>query len=158
MQPTSDRVERAGELVDVGAAWVSRLGRVSRAVQQHLAPRSAVSLAQAEVLALLDAQGQDAGAGLAVSELAVRRGCSQPAMSQMVERLVAAGLVVRGPAGHDRRVAVVSATAQGRAVLGENRRRAAAVLGERMLELPAAQRELLDRAAPVLDRLLEESC
>lgn len=134
-----------------GVAWVGRLGRVSRLVQRHLAPRSAVSLAQAEVLALLEADD-----AMPVSEVALRRGCSQPAMSQMVERLVAAGLATRTSSERDRRVAEVSVTEQGRRVLADNRRRAASVLDGRVDRLSPEERRVLDAAAPVLDRLLDD--
>jgi DNA-binding MarR family transcriptional regulator len=142
----------AGEsAVEPGAAWVGRLARVNRLVQRHLAPRSSVSLPQAGVLALLDTEG-----GMAVSDLAARRGCTQPAMSQMVERLVAAGLAGRAASDRDRRVAVVSVTARGREVLAENRNRAAAVLDERIARLSPADRAVLATAGPVLDRLCDD--
>lgn len=149
MQLVSGDPERTAEH---GAAWVSRLGRVSRLVQRHMAPRSAVSLPQAEVLALLEAED-----GMPVSELGTRRGCSQPAMSQMVDRLVTAGLATRAASDRDRRIAMVSATARGREVLAENRTRAAAVLDERIGRLSLAQRAILASAAPVLDRLCDDA-
>ena len=63
------------------------------------------------------------GGPLRLGELARREGVSQPTMTQAVQAMEAAGLVVRTPAQDDRRGCVVSITPDGRALVRRARAR-----------------------------------
>ena len=66
------------------------------------------------------------------------------------------GLVTRTVDPADRRVARVEATAEGRRFLERSRRQKDQYLAERLRELEPADRAALERAAAVLERLLED--
>jgi DNA-binding MarR family transcriptional regulator len=63
------------------------------------------------------------------------------------------GLVERIRSQEDRRVLTVRATAQGRRLLEESRRRRVAKLAAALEALPAADRKLLARAAELLEQV-----
>ena len=79
-----------------------------------------------------------------------------PSMTKIVACLEEQGLVSRAVDPSDRRVARVDITAQGRRFLDSSRRRKDAYLAERLRDLDAADRAALERAAAVLERLLED--
>jgi DNA-binding MarR family transcriptional regulator len=96
-------------------------------------------------LVLLDQAGQ-----LSIRPLAELLRITHPATVQLVDRLVAQGLVDRRP-GADARVRMVTLTATGRRVTAEVLSQRAQVLREVLAPLDTSEREALQR---VLDRVL----
>lgn len=89
-----------------------------------------------------------------VGELAADQQVRSPTMSRLVAEMEADGLVERAtPEAGDRRRTVVSATAQGQAVLEAARRRRVSTLAERVASLPAADLATLDQAAALMEAL-----
>jgi DNA-binding MarR family transcriptional regulator len=74
-------------------------------------------------------------------------------MTRTVKHLDAAGLVERRTRADDGRLVVVSLSDAGRARLLADRRRRDEWLAQRLRELSRDEREVLRRAAPVLERL-----
>jgi len=72
-------------------------------------------------------------------------------------RLEEDGLVERAGAPDDRRSSLVSISAAGRELLDEARTRKDAYLAMRLESLDTADREALDRAAEILERMLQEA-
>ncbi len=78
-----------------------------------------------------------------------------PTMTKIVACLEEQGLVSRTVDQTDRRVARVEVTAEGRRFLDRSRRRKDAYLAERLRDLAPDDRAALERAAEVLEQLLE---
>jgi len=125
---------------------VTRLARRLR--QQAEAP---ISPTQSAALATIERRGP-----LTLGELAELERVQPPTITAAVGRLEEQGLVDRRRDPEDRRVARVQVTAAGRKLLKETRSRTSAYLERRVGELSARDRATLERAAAVLERLLEE--
>jgi DNA-binding MarR family transcriptional regulator len=93
---------------------------------------------------------------LTPSELAQRERIQRPTATRLIARLEGQGLVLRTADPHDGRSSLITASAAGRALLHEARTRKDAYLAQRLRTLDAADRAVLDRAAVLLERLLEE--
>jgi DNA-binding MarR family transcriptional regulator len=89
------------------------------------------------------------------SELAEREQVKRPTAARLLGRLEEAGLVERRPNPADGRSSLVALTARGDEVLAEARARRTAFLHERLDGLPPEDRAALERAADVLERLLD---
>jgi DNA-binding MarR family transcriptional regulator len=94
--------------------------------------------------------------GLGVRELASRERMSAPAMSGYVDRLEAAGLVVRGPVDGDRRRVGVHLTDAGGRLLRSTRKLRTAWLTERMRRLSDDQLRALEAALEPLALLTRD--
>jgi len=92
---------------------------------------------------------------LTPSELAEIERVKRPTATRTLRVLTEAGLVQRAPDPMDGRSALVSITAAGRDQLRRLRGRKNAYLARRMRDLPAADLETLDRAAQILEEILE---
>ncbi len=92
---------------------------------------------------------------LTPSELAVRERVQRPTVTRVVYRLEEAGLVTRAADPADGRSALVSITPAGRALLAGARTRKDAFLSERLDSLSAEDRATLERAAALLEGMLE---
>lgn len=95
-------------------------------------------------------------AGTSLSPLAEHLGTSVPAASQLVERLVRAGLVTREPHPHERRRVELRLTDAGAATLEECDARTRAWLCERLSGLAEADLERLDATLRELRELLAD--
>ncbi len=93
---------------------------------------------------------------LTLGELSTVERVKPPTMTKIVGCLEEQGLVTRTVDPADRRVARVEATAEGRRFLERSRRQKDQYLAERLRELEPADRAALERAAAVLERLLED--
>jgi len=93
---------------------------------------------------------------LTPSELAEIERVRRPTATRTLRALTEAGLVERTPDPDDGRSALVSVTAAGRERLQRLRGRKNAYLARRMRELPSADLATLERAAEILERMLEE--
>jgi DNA-binding MarR family transcriptional regulator len=89
------------------------------------------------------------------SELAVRERVQRPTVTRFVCRLEELGLVTRAADPTDRRSALITITPAGRALLATARTHKDAFLSERLDRLSAADRATLDRAAALLEDMLE---
>jgi DNA-binding MarR family transcriptional regulator len=76
-------------------------------------------------------------------------------VTRIVARLVEAGFVDRTPDPDDGRGALVAITAEGRALVKRLRARKTAYLAQHLGELDSDDAEALERAAEVLERMLE---
>lgn len=100
---------------------------VIRGVAEH----RDLSLTAAAALSSLDRLGAQRITTLAASE-----GVSQPSMTQLIQRLEQRGLVTRTSDPSDGRVALVSLTSQGQAVLAARRERNARIIAALLADLP----------------------
>jgi DNA-binding MarR family transcriptional regulator len=94
--------------------------------------------------------------GIGVNELAERDRMSPAAMSGHVEKLVAAGFVLRTPSDRDRRRVGLTLTDEGRRVLRNVRSRRTVWLARRLSMLSAEELVALERAVEPLARVLGE--
>jgi DNA-binding MarR family transcriptional regulator len=86
-----------------------------------------------------------------------RQQVSQPAMTQLVDRLTSQGLVRRHPSATDRRWVLVEITDTGRDALAERLQRRVDYLDDLLAALSAADRTAITRALPALERLIAEA-
>lgn len=122
-----------------------RLRQEAAGAAGRLTPTSAAALATVE-----------RHGPLTPSELAEIEQVKRPTATRALRVLGEAGLVERAPDPNDGRSALVSVTAAGRDRLRRLRGRKNAYLARRMRDLPAADLETLERAAEILERVLEE--
>lgn len=123
--------------------------RTARRLRQQAGTDLSPSLAAA--LATVEARGP-----LTPSELARIEGIKRPTATRIVAKLAAGGLVKRAGDPADGRVSLVSVTPAGSALLLKMRRRKNAYLARRLRDLPPEDVAALERAAEVLERLLED--
>jgi DNA-binding MarR family transcriptional regulator len=90
---------------------------------------------------------------VSLTQLAAAEQVRPPTMTRMVADLERLGLVERLAHPTDRRALRIQATAEGRKLLQEGRRRRVAHLAEAIGKLPARDRDMLLRAAEMLDRI-----
>ena len=123
--------------------------RTARRLRQQAGTELTPSLAAA--LATVEVRGP-----LTPSELAEIESVKRPTATRLVAKLAEAGLVDRAGDPGDGRVSLVSITSEGRALLARMRKRKNAYLARRLSELPPDDIAALERAADVLERLLED--
>jgi DNA-binding MarR family transcriptional regulator len=125
------------------------IARMARRLRQEAGAE--LSPSSAAALATIERHGP-----LTPSELAVRERVQRPTVTRVLARLEAAGLVVRATDPGDRRSCLVTVSPEGRELLSVLRTRKDAYLARRLSALSAEDRDVLDRAAAVLERMLEE--
>jgi len=93
--------------------------------------------------------------------LAAAAGIGQPAMTQLIQRLERQGLVTRVDDPEDGRVALVSLSAAGQALRGDNRRERRDRLAVLLTALPAEDEAALNLAMrvalPIIRRLIDQA-
>jgi len=141
MQITSEDQELATRLRHV-------LARSARRLRQEAGTDLSPSLSAA--LATIDRHGP-----LTPSELATRERVQRPTITRVAVRLEAQGLVTRAADPADRRSALITVTPAGRALLAAARTRKDAFLSERLDALAPEDRATLERAAALLEGMLE---
>ena len=139
---TVDRARLAGRL----RLAVTRLNRRLR--QQGEAGLGASAFSALATISRLGA--------VALGELAAAEGVKPPSISSTVAGLEAQGLVARGPDAADRRVTRVTVTPRGRLRLLRSRTRKTAYLAGRLAALDEDELRVLDAAAGILERVLED--
>ena len=110
-----------------------------------------LSPSQSAALATIERHGP-----LTPSDLAAREQVRRPTTTRIIACLEESGLVERMPDPADGRSALIAATASGRALMRRLRTRKTAYLARRMEGLDPEELAALERAAEILDRLLEE--
>ncbi len=93
---------------------------------------------------------------ITLGELSSAERVKPPTMTKIVACLEEQGLVSRTVDQTDRRVARVEATRSGLAFLDESRQQKDAYLAQRLRSLPEEDRAVLEQAAAVLERILDE--
>lgn len=93
---------------------------------------------------------------LTPSELADRERIKRPTATRLIGKLEGSGLVARTADPADGRSSLIAVTAEGRDLLRTLRTRKDAYLAQRLRALSPEDRETLDRAVDLLERLLEE--
>lgn len=145
--PGDERVAKAAVGDDLPVAL--RLGSMRLARRLRLERGSDdLTLSQLAVLGSLERHGSST-----IGELATIERVKPPSMTRIVNSLVDAGLVVRRAHETDGRQVVVEINEEARRLLDGDRRRRNVWLAHRLSELAPDDRELLRRAAPLLDRL-----
>ncbi|MET8519597.1 MarR family transcriptional regulator [Nocardioides sp. NPDC004968] len=90
-----------------------------------------------------------------VTDLAKVAGVSQPAMTQLVNRLTQQGMLARVADDADRRAVLVEVTDTGRDVLETRRGQRAGVLDAALARVSVEDRAAIAAALPALDRLVD---
>ena len=123
--------------------------RMARRLRQQGDPALSPSLVAA--LSTIERLGP-----LTPSALADAERVQRPTVTRIAARLAEAGLIERSADQRDARVARLAVTAEGRRVLKALRTRKTAYLARRLERLDPEDRAALERAAEVLERLLDE--
>jgi DNA-binding MarR family transcriptional regulator len=139
-------------LTDSAARLRMAIVRTARRLRQEAAGAvGELTPTSAAALATVERHGP-----LTPSELAEIERVKRPTATRTLRVLSEAGLVDRAPDPEDGRSALVSVTAAGRERLRRLRGRKNAYLARRMRDLPAEDLATLDRAAAILERVLED--
>jgi DNA-binding MarR family transcriptional regulator len=125
------------------------ISRMARRLRQEAG--ADLSPSQTAALATIERHGP-----LTPSELATRERVQRPTVTRVLTRLEEAGLVDRAADPDDRRSSLVSISAAGRELLDVARSRKDLYLAKRLESLDAGDRAALDRAAGILERMLQE--
>jgi DNA-binding MarR family transcriptional regulator len=137
------------ELSERAARLRLAITRTARRMRQEAnAPLGPASLS---ALATIERHGP-----MTPSELAKVERIQRPTATRLLAGLTEKGLVDRAPDPSDGRCSIVSATPEGVAELKRIRSRKNAYLARRMRELPDDEVDALERAAAILERVLEE--
>jgi len=91
-----------------------------------------------------------------LGKLAAAEQVQPPSMTAIVARLEESGMVVRETDPEDRRVARVRVSPDGKRLLDRTRSRKTAYLARALRTLSAEDRDVLERAVPLLAKLSEE--
>src|SRR3954451_11710616 len=134
---------------DAGLAGALRdaVGRLGRRMRAERAATD-LSLGQLAALRTLDRHGP-----MTPGELAAHEKVQPPSMTRIIASLETHGYLTRTPDPIDRRQVVVAASAEGKALLAEDRRRKDAWLSQRLRALDTADLAVLAAAVPVLEKL-----
>jgi DNA-binding MarR family transcriptional regulator len=124
--------------------------RLSRRLRQEAG--AGLSPTQGAALGTIDRHGP-----LTPSELATRERIQRPTATRVLTRLEEAGLIARTADPTDRRSSLVSTTPAGTELLASVRDRKDAYLAKRLDRLSPEDLAALDRAAGILERMLEEA-
>jgi DNA-binding MarR family transcriptional regulator len=124
------------------------IARTARRLRQEAG--SELSPSQAAALATIDRHGP-----LTPSELADRERIKRPTATRVIAWLEEAGLVDRTRDPQDGRSSLVTLAPAGRVLLDRVRARKDVYLAQRLRELDPEERATLDRAAAILERVLE---
>jgi DNA-binding MarR family transcriptional regulator len=135
---------------DVGLASALRSStlRLSRQIRRQ---REAGHDLTANQLSVLGALGKHEA--MTIGELAAHEQVKPPSMTRIVSNMEEAGLVVRRPHPTDKRQVVVELTARAEDLIAANRRRRDEWLQKKLKNLTPEERDILRKAAPVLERL-----
>ena len=125
------------------------IARLNRRLRQQTA--DGVSPSQVSALATLERHGP-----ITLGDLAAHERVAPPTITRVVAHLEELGFVQRAVDEHDRRVSRVSASPAGLKFLDRSRTRKNAFLAERLRSLSPDELATLERAVPLLERLVDE--
>jgi DNA-binding MarR family transcriptional regulator len=135
-------------VTDVAAHLRLVVARTARRLRQEAGADLSPSLTSA--LASIDRYGP-----LTPSELAGHERVQRPSATRLLARLAELGLVERAADPADRRSALISTSTAGRALLRRLRTRKNHYLAQRLAALEPDELATLDRAAAILERMLD---
>jgi DNA-binding MarR family transcriptional regulator len=136
-------------VADVAAHLRLVVARTARRLRQEADADLSPSVISA--LATIDRHGP-----LTPSELAAHERVQRPTATRVLARLEEAGLIDRAPDPADRRSALISASTAGRTLLRRQRSRKDQYLARRLAALDGDDVATLERAAAILERMLDE--
>jgi DNA-binding MarR family transcriptional regulator len=122
--------------------------RLARRLRQQSA--EGLSPSQTSALASVERHG-----ALTPSELAAIERIQRPTATRVLSALTEAGLITREPDASDGRITRVKLTRAGAAKLNRGRSRKNAYLARRLQRFSPEELEVLERAAELLERLIE---
>jgi DNA-binding MarR family transcriptional regulator len=135
------------------AAMAARLRlsatRLARILRRHA--DTGLSPSQLAALATVDLHGP-----MTLGALAEHERVAPPSITKVVTKLEADGLLAREADPRDRRVAVVSLTEEGTALLAASRRRKNQWLNARLQRLDADERTRLANALDVIEKIISQ--
>jgi DNA-binding MarR family transcriptional regulator len=134
---------------DLAARLRLSVTRTARRLRQEAGSDLSPSLQAA--LATIERRGP-----ITPSELAEAERIQRPTATRVIARLEAEGLVDRAGDVADRRVTLISVTRAGSDLLRRLRTRKNAYLARRLRDMPSEDLAALERAADVLERMLED--
>ena len=136
--------------VTVAARLNLSIGRLMRTIRQHAA--AGLTPSQLSALVTVDERGP-----LRISALATHEALAAPAATRVVATLEEAGLVSRSADPADKRASLIALTTAGSETLAALRKERATGLGAQLDALSDAERRLLERALPILEKLSHDS-
>ena len=148
MATTTTKPRGSANAGELSARLRLAIARTARRLRQEAGTDLSPSLTSA--LATIERHGP-----LTPSELAESERVKRPSATRIVAKLEREGLVDRAADPSDGRVSLVTASRDGRALLRRLRTRKDAYLARRMRDLDPDDVAALERAAEVLERLLE---
>lgn len=122
--------------------------RLARRLRQVRDERDELNPNQLSVLAVLVNNGD-----LPIGELAAVEKVQPPSMTRIVNGLADRGLVTRHPDAADKRSSWVHLADAGRQIVLANRRRRDQWLAVRLAELDPAERDVLRKCVPILEKV-----
>ena len=132
------------------------LEQASILTTRHITDQAPLSLTAALALSRLNKEGP-----IRLTTLAAAEGIAQPSMTQLIQRLERQGLATRINDPEDGRVALVSITNAGRALMDDRRRDRRDRLGELVKGLSPEDEAALTLAAhvalPIIRRLVDDA-
>jgi DNA-binding MarR family transcriptional regulator len=139
---------RTSSQADLAVRLRHVIARTARRLRQEAG--SGLTPSQSAALATIDRHGP-----LTPSELADRERIKRPTATRVIAWLEEAGLVDRTRDPQDGRSSLVALAPAGRELLTRLRTRKDAYVARRLRQLDAVERATLDRAAAILERVLE---
>jgi DNA-binding MarR family transcriptional regulator len=136
-------------IADVAGHLRLVVARTARRLRQEASADLSPSMISA--LASVDRHGP-----LTPSELATHERVQRPTVTRVLARLEELGLIARATDPADRRSSLISTSAAGRALLRRQRSRKDLYLARRLATLEPDELATLDRAAAILERMLDE--
>ena len=144
-----DAPEDEGSDAEMAARMRLAILRLSRRLRQQVA--GGVTSSQVSALATVERLGTPT-----LGELASSEQVQPPSMTKIIVGLEAAGLVARQEDEHDRRIARVRLTSDGRRTLARSRSLRTAYLVRRLRHLSAEERARVGDAVRLLERLVDQ--
>jgi DNA-binding MarR family transcriptional regulator len=142
-------MRRTPPIADVAGHLRLVLARTARRLRQEAGADLSPSMISA--LASVDRHGP-----LTPSELAAHERVQRPTITRVLARLEELGLIDRAPDPADGRSSLIAASADGRTLLHRQRSRKDQYLAHRLETLDADDVATLERAAAILERILDE--
>jgi DNA-binding MarR family transcriptional regulator len=149
--PAPSRDEAAGALT--AGELAARLRLLVMRLHRRLRAEAGDELTPSQTAALVSVQRHGP---LTLGRLAELERVTPPSITRIVAALEGEGLVRRETDPGDRRVARVTITAEGDALLQRSRTRKTAFIAERLAELGDADLQMVAGTLPVLERFLED--
>lgn len=143
------RVPAESALPEAVAEFVARLRRAMRKAARARTPTMALSVAQLELLSLVQEHP-----GARPGDLAGLLHLAPNSVSTLANAMTSAGMLDRSPGATDKRTAAFTLTPQGAHLVRQWRTTNAALLQSAIAALNSQDRQTLTDALPVLERLV----